>query len=87
MELYGKWLAQGGIDTLGRYRPDSEALRKSSILGPPGRVIEQLRELIAHTPMTELALGMQQPGLDPKLAMHSLRRFATEVLPVLRKGS
>jgi alkanesulfonate monooxygenase SsuD/methylene tetrahydromethanopterin reductase-like flavin-dependent oxidoreductase (luciferase family) len=86
MELYGKWLAQGGIDTLGRYRPDPEALRKNSILGPPSRVIEQLKQLIAHTPMTELALGMQQPGLDPKLAMHSLMRFATEVMPVLRKA-
>jgi hypothetical protein len=35
--------------------------------------------------MTELALGMQQPGLDPKLVMRSLKRFATEVLPLLRQ--
>jgi hypothetical protein len=49
-------------------------------------VIEQLEELIAQTPATEIALGMQQPGLDPKLAMRSLKRFSTEVLPVLRKG-
>lgn len=86
MELYGKWLDEGGIDTSGRYRPNADALRKSAILGPPRRVTEQLRELIANTPATEIALGMQQPGLDPKLAMRSLRRFATEVLPVLRKG-
>ena len=86
MELYGKWLDEGGIDTSGRYSPDADALRKSAILGPPKRVIEQLGELIARTPATEIALGMQQPGLDPKLAMRSLQRFATEVLPVLRKG-
>jgi alkanesulfonate monooxygenase SsuD/methylene tetrahydromethanopterin reductase-like flavin-dependent oxidoreductase (luciferase family) len=86
MELYGKWLDEGGIDTSGRYRPDARALRKGSILGPPQQVIEQLRELIAQTPATEIALGMQQPGLDPSLAMRSLKRFATEVLPVLRKG-
>jgi alkanesulfonate monooxygenase SsuD/methylene tetrahydromethanopterin reductase-like flavin-dependent oxidoreductase (luciferase family) len=85
MELYGKWLEEGGIDTSGRYRPDAEALRKSAILGPPRRVIEQLGELIAQTPATEIALGMQQPGLDPKLAMRSIKRFSTEVLPVLRK--
>ena len=86
MELYSKWLNEGGIDTAGRYRPDTDALRKGAILGPPGRVIEQLRELIEHTPATEIALGMQQPGLDPKLAMRSLKKFSTEVLPSLRKG-
>jgi len=49
-------------------------------------VIEQLKELVAKTPMTELAMFMQQPGLDPELVMRSLRRFGTEVLPVLRQG-
>jgi len=86
MELYGKWLNEGAIETAGRYSPDAGALRKAAILGTPAQVIEQLRELIARNPMTELALGMQQPGLDPNLAMRSLQRFATEVLPVLRKG-
>jgi alkanesulfonate monooxygenase SsuD/methylene tetrahydromethanopterin reductase-like flavin-dependent oxidoreductase (luciferase family) len=86
MELYGKWLGEGGIGNVGGYRPDAKELRRSSIIGPPKRVIEQLNELAAKTPMTELAMFMQQPGLDPKLAMRSLKRFGTEVLPVLRKG-
>lgn len=86
MELYGKWLSEGGIENSGVYRPDAEELRKSSIIGPPKRVIEQLKELFARIPMTELAMFMQQPGLDPKVAMRSLKRFGTEVLPVLRKG-
>jgi alkanesulfonate monooxygenase SsuD/methylene tetrahydromethanopterin reductase-like flavin-dependent oxidoreductase (luciferase family) len=70
----------------GRYRLDAGALRRNVIFGPPRRVIEQLGELIAQTPATEIALGMQQPGLDPKLAMRFLKRFSTEVLPVLRQG-
>jgi alkanesulfonate monooxygenase SsuD/methylene tetrahydromethanopterin reductase-like flavin-dependent oxidoreductase (luciferase family) len=86
MELYSKWLSDGSIETAGRYQPDPDALRRASILGTPKQVIEQLKELVAQNPMTELALGMQQPGLDPKLAMRSLKRFGTEVLPVLRKG-
>ena len=86
MELYGKWLNEGGVANAGVYRPDAAALRKSSIIGPPKRVIEQLKELVAHTPMTELAMFVQQPGLDPKLAMRALKRFGTEVLPVLRQG-
>ena len=49
-------------------------------------MLEQLQELVAHTSATEIALSMQQPGLDPTLAMSSLKRFATEVLPVLRNG-
>jgi alkanesulfonate monooxygenase SsuD/methylene tetrahydromethanopterin reductase-like flavin-dependent oxidoreductase (luciferase family) len=83
MELYGKWLKQGGIESGDHYRPDPDALRKSVILGPPKRVAEQLREVIPDTTATELALSMQVPGLDPKLALRSLKRFATEVLPSL----
>ncbi|HLW69198.1 MAG TPA: LLM class flavin-dependent oxidoreductase [Candidatus Binataceae bacterium] len=85
MKLYGEWLSAGGIAGSSVYRPDAEALRKSSILGPPHRVIGQLKELVAHVPMTELAIMIQQPGLDPKLAMRSLQRFSTEVLPVLNQ--
>jgi alkanesulfonate monooxygenase SsuD/methylene tetrahydromethanopterin reductase-like flavin-dependent oxidoreductase (luciferase family) len=84
MELYRKWLAEGAIETSGQYSPDAAALRKSSILGPPARVIEQLQGLIARTPMTDLAISMQHPGLDSAKAMRSLKRFTTEVLPALR---
>lgn len=87
MELYGKWLAQGGIDTGGRYSPDAEALRKSSILGPPDRVTAQLHEFMAKTPATDLVLAMQQPGLDPAKAMRSLRRFVEEVMPALKASA
>jgi len=85
MELYGKWLGQGGIESGDHYRPDAEALRKSVILGPPKRVAEQLREVVAHSTATEIAFSMQLPGLDPTLALKSLKRFATEVLPTLRQ--
>jgi alkanesulfonate monooxygenase SsuD/methylene tetrahydromethanopterin reductase-like flavin-dependent oxidoreductase (luciferase family) len=85
MGLYGKWLAEGGIET-SIYRPDPEALRKDAILGPPKRVIEQLRERIERQLATELAVSMQMPGLDPRLAMRSLERFGAEVLPGLRKS-
>jgi alkanesulfonate monooxygenase SsuD/methylene tetrahydromethanopterin reductase-like flavin-dependent oxidoreductase (luciferase family) len=84
MELYAKWLGQGGIESGGHYQPDVDALRKRVILGPPKRVADQLRELISHTTATELALSIQVPGLDPKLGLKSLKRFGTEVLPSLR---
>lgn len=85
MELYGKWLSEGGIET-STYRADPEALRKGAILGPPDRVIEQLRQFMAQHPVNEIVLSVQQPGLDPKLAMRSLKRFGAEVLPKLGKS-
>jgi alkanesulfonate monooxygenase SsuD/methylene tetrahydromethanopterin reductase-like flavin-dependent oxidoreductase (luciferase family) len=83
MSIYGKWLAEGGITTGGHFDSNLEGLRKSAVLGPPDRVAEQLKTVIAKTPMTEMVLSMQLPGLDPKLAMRSLKRFAKDVLPAL----
>lgn len=73
------------LDTGGLYSPKAEAQRKERDSRPQKRVIEQMKDLIAQNLATEIALGMQQPGLDPKLAMRSLTRFSTEVLPALRK--
>jgi alkanesulfonate monooxygenase SsuD/methylene tetrahydromethanopterin reductase-like flavin-dependent oxidoreductase (luciferase family) len=84
MSLYGKWLSAAGAETP-RFRPDPEVLRRQSVIGPPERVTERLRQIVAATPMTELCLSMQLPGLDPRKALRSLQRFATEVLPVLRQ--
>lgn len=83
MSLYGKWLSGAGFQT-STFRPDAEMLRRGGILGPPALVTERLRQMIEKTPMTELCLSMQVPGLDPRKAMRSLERFATDVLPVLR---
>ena len=66
MELYGKWLSEGEIEGSDVYRPDADALRKSSIIGPPQRVIERLKELSARIPATELAIMIQQPGTRPE---------------------
>ena len=84
MTMYGKWLSAGGIET-SQFRPDPEVLRRNGVLGPPEVVTERLRQIVTNTPMTEMALSMQVPGLDPRKALRSLERFATEVLPVLRK--
>jgi hypothetical protein len=84
MSIYGKWLSEGEITTGAHFNPNLEGLRKSAVLGPPDRVIEQLKNVIAKTPMTEIVLSMQLPGLDPKLAMRSLKQFAKDVLPSLR---
>jgi alkanesulfonate monooxygenase SsuD/methylene tetrahydromethanopterin reductase-like flavin-dependent oxidoreductase (luciferase family) len=85
MALYGKWLSEGAIETVGHFRPDAEALRKNAVLGPPNRIIDRLRQIIAASPMTEIALAMQLPGLEPRKVMRSLERFSTEVLPILRR--
>jgi alkanesulfonate monooxygenase SsuD/methylene tetrahydromethanopterin reductase-like flavin-dependent oxidoreductase (luciferase family) len=84
MTMYGKWLSAAGFDTA-YFRPDPEVLRRNGVIGPPEVVTERLRKIVTSTPMTEMAMSMQVPGLDPRKALRSLERFATEVLPVLRK--
>jgi alkanesulfonate monooxygenase SsuD/methylene tetrahydromethanopterin reductase-like flavin-dependent oxidoreductase (luciferase family) len=84
MAMYGKWLAAAGFNSAS-FRPDPEVLRRNGVLGPPEVVTERLRQIVTSTPMTEMAVSMQVPGLEPRKALRSLERFATAVLPVLRK--
>ena len=83
--LYAKWLsaaAEGGGQS--PIRPDAARIRRNAVLGTPAQIAERLRKIIDETPMTELILATQLPGLEPDKALHSLQRFATEVLPQLR---
>ena len=83
--LYGKWLSAAAEDGASPIRPDGERIRRNAVLGPPSQVAERLAKIIDSTPMTELILATQLPGLAPRRAMRSLERFATEVLPILSK--
>jgi len=65
-------------------RPDPDRLRRTSVLGTASEVAAKLEEVLASTPMTELVVVMQLPGLDPAKARRSLDRFGAEVLPRLR---
>jgi alkanesulfonate monooxygenase SsuD/methylene tetrahydromethanopterin reductase-like flavin-dependent oxidoreductase (luciferase family) len=85
-ELYGKWLsAAAGTDpSRAMIRPDPERLRRTSILGSPEEVRKKLGEIVDTTPMTDLTIAMQLPGLDPRKARRSLARFAMDVLPAFK---
>jgi alkanesulfonate monooxygenase SsuD/methylene tetrahydromethanopterin reductase-like flavin-dependent oxidoreductase (luciferase family) len=83
-ELYGKWLSAAGDWGESPIRPDGDRIRRNAVLGTPTEVTSRLQEIIAGTPMTELILATQLPGLEPRKALRSLERFATEVLPQLR---
>jgi alkanesulfonate monooxygenase SsuD/methylene tetrahydromethanopterin reductase-like flavin-dependent oxidoreductase (luciferase family) len=85
-ELYGKWLsAAAGTTDQSKVliRPDPDRLRRTSVLGTAPEVRARLEEIIATTPMTELIVVTQLPGLDPAKARRSLDRFGAEVLPRL----
>lgn len=83
--LYGKWLAEGMRGDQEWILPNPARLRRNSVLGTPSEVAQQLSRMIERTPMTELILNMQPPGLAPAKAMRSLERFVAEVLPALRR--
>ena len=86
-ELYGQWLkaaqALGGGKGEVLIRPDPDRLRRTSLLGPPAYIKERLGEILDSTPMTELIVVMQLPGLDPGKTRRSLERFSSEVLPAI----
>jgi alkanesulfonate monooxygenase SsuD/methylene tetrahydromethanopterin reductase-like flavin-dependent oxidoreductase (luciferase family) len=81
--LYGEWLS--AVGTASPNPPDAAILRRNAIIGTPAEVTDRLKQAIESTPMTEICLAMQLPGLEPRKAMRSLQRFAAEVLPVLRR--
>jgi alkanesulfonate monooxygenase SsuD/methylene tetrahydromethanopterin reductase-like flavin-dependent oxidoreductase (luciferase family) len=86
-ELYGKWLsAAAGTTDQSKVliRPDPDRLRRTSVLGTPAEVAARLDEIIESTPMTELIVVTQLPGLDPAKARRSLDRFGAEVLPRIK---
>lgn len=86
-QLYGLWLsAAAGTTDQSKVliRPDPDRLRRTSVLGTGSEVAAKLEEIFASTPMTELVVVMQLPGLDPAKARRSLDRFGAEVLPRLK---
>ncbi len=83
--LYGKWLSAAAGGGESPIRPDGDRIRRNAVLGTPAQVADRLKQIIDATPMTELILATQLPRLAPAKAMRSLERFATEVLPQLRK--
>jgi alkanesulfonate monooxygenase SsuD/methylene tetrahydromethanopterin reductase-like flavin-dependent oxidoreductase (luciferase family) len=87
-ELYGQWLSAAAGTDVSRVliRPDPERLKRTSILGSPERIRARLEDLLRDTPMTELIVVTQLPGLDPAKAHRSLDRFGAEVLPAIKAG-
>jgi len=83
--LYAKWLSDATGGQQQWIQPVADKVRRTCVLGSPEEVRQRLSEIIATNQMTEMILSMQLPGLDPAKAMRSLERFATEVLPALRR--
>lgn len=88
-ELYANWIAAGyGRDAKQAFiRPDPERLKRTSILGPIDHVRRRLAEVIDTTPISELIVCTQLPGMDPVKAYRSLELFGKEILPDLKHGS
>jgi alkanesulfonate monooxygenase SsuD/methylene tetrahydromethanopterin reductase-like flavin-dependent oxidoreductase (luciferase family) len=88
-ELYSRWLsAATGVDpSKVLLNAEPERLKRASILGPVDYVRRQLDELIGHTPMTDLMIVTQLPGMDPAKCHRSLMQFGKEILPALKSAA
>src|SRR5262249_22377119 len=83
--LYAKWLSDATGGEQHWIQPVPDKVRRTCVLGSPEEVRQRLSEIIGSNQMTEMIVTMQLPGLEPAKAMRSLERFATEVLPALRR--
>jgi alkanesulfonate monooxygenase SsuD/methylene tetrahydromethanopterin reductase-like flavin-dependent oxidoreductase (luciferase family) len=84
--LYEQWLSAAAGPNQTWNWGDPERLKQGAIIGSPTQVRERLQQLAEAGETSELIVAMQLPGLEPHKAMLSLERFATQVLPELRKG-
>jgi len=83
--LYAQWLSEATGGEQSWIQPIPEKVRRTCVLGSPEEVRQRLSEIIESNQMTEMIVAMQLPGLEPAKVMRSLERFATEVLPILRR--
>ncbi|HKV54113.1 MAG TPA: LLM class flavin-dependent oxidoreductase [Candidatus Binataceae bacterium] len=83
--LYAKWLSAAASPDQKWFLPDPERLKQGAVIGSPENVRQRLAELFDAGETTEIILAMQLPGLAPAKTMRSLERFASEVLPRLRR--
>lgn len=83
--LYAQWLSEATGSDQSWIQPIPDKIKRTCVLGSPEEVKQRLLEIIGSNQMTELIVVTQLPGLDPAKAMRSLERFATEVLPALRR--
>jgi probable F420-dependent oxidoreductase len=94
MAKYGQWIAEAAdvpgdeqfakVPSIAELRKlnDKRFLGEPLIIGSPDDAIEMLER---YTDYTHLAMGMALPGLDPKKVRASMRLFAKEVIPHLRR--
>src|SRR5262249_15325568 len=66
--LYAKWLSAAAEGAASPIRPDAGRIRRNAVLGTPAQIAERLSKIIDGTPMTELILATQLPGLEPRKA-------------------
>jgi alkanesulfonate monooxygenase SsuD/methylene tetrahydromethanopterin reductase-like flavin-dependent oxidoreductase (luciferase family) len=86
-EHYARWIAAGyGRDPDKVFiRPDPERLKRTALLGPVDAVRRRIEQIINETPLTELIVCAQLPGLDPAVATRTLETFGREILPEIKR--
>jgi alkanesulfonate monooxygenase SsuD/methylene tetrahydromethanopterin reductase-like flavin-dependent oxidoreductase (luciferase family) len=84
IEFYRRRGTPFPLAPIGEFRKPENAFAYGCpiIAGSPTEVLEGLSRY-RDEPLDELGLQLNHPGMDHKLAMRSLERFAAEVLPVV----
>ncbi|HUY18669.1 MAG TPA: LLM class flavin-dependent oxidoreductase [Candidatus Binataceae bacterium] len=69
------------VPPLGELRKTGRGPYGPAFIGSPDAIIKQLEELFRTHPMDEMSPSLGLPGMDPKVARHSMELFAREVMP------
>jgi alkanesulfonate monooxygenase SsuD/methylene tetrahydromethanopterin reductase-like flavin-dependent oxidoreductase (luciferase family) len=77
---YQPWIEHGG----GFVKPlpgQPEPINQQWIVGPPGKVIDEIERFREFLPVTDLISWGTPPGMDPTSFNPYLERFAKDVMP------
>ena len=66
--------------------PIDELIKDRFLIGSAQQVAQSILDLHRATGINHLVISTHWPGMEPALAMDSMRRFAEEVMPAVRQG-
>ena len=77
------WHAHGGHGLDGHFAWEPSLRDGSIIYGSPGKVKEQVEELMEHTGCNYLVCAFAWGRLPHEQSLHSLRLFSEEIMPAI----
>jgi len=63
-----------------------DLLKERFLIGSPDEVAEAILAIVRPTGVNHLIISTHWPGMETAVAMDAMRRFAEDVMPIVRSG-